>query len=279
MDKCPTRGVPPQDIQERFSSPTIYTLGASLVAQMVKNLPVNARDAREGGFDPWVRKIPLSRKWQPTLVFLPGEFYEQRGLTGYSSWGSKELDPLDLSLSILDQCFPSLRALLGTTVALGRIWRMMEEGMENFLSSNKTFFFSFKVSLTYCCVSNLVSCISQWLELEMQGLSKKYIETPVHIKILFYFFLFNSDKRKDFNTEFIGSCLNLFSFCLSQNSICKIPKSRWLERVEGQSNSLFMVSPSVSFRQWVQRLLWSLDWCFSRLFLDSSTILCLSLFP
>ena len=25
------------------------------------------------GFDPWVGKIPWSRKWQPTLVFLPGE--------------------------------------------------------------------------------------------------------------------------------------------------------------------------------------------------------------
>ena len=23
------------------------------------------------GFDPWVGKIPWSRKWQPTLVFLP----------------------------------------------------------------------------------------------------------------------------------------------------------------------------------------------------------------
>lgn len=82
----------------------------------------------------------------------------------------------------------------------------------------------------------------------MQGLFKKYIETSVHIKILFYFFLFNSDKRKDIHTEFIGNCLKLFSFCFSQNSICKIPKSRRLERVEGQSNSLFMVSPSVSSR-------------------------------
>jgi len=24
-------------------------------------------------FDPWVRKIPWRRPWQPTLVFLPGE--------------------------------------------------------------------------------------------------------------------------------------------------------------------------------------------------------------
>ena len=25
------------------------------------------------GFDPWVRKIPWRRKWQPTPVLLPGE--------------------------------------------------------------------------------------------------------------------------------------------------------------------------------------------------------------
>ena len=32
------------------------------------------------------------RKWQPPPVFLPGEFYGQRSLVGYSPWGSKELD-------------------------------------------------------------------------------------------------------------------------------------------------------------------------------------------
>jgi len=36
-------------------------------------------------FDPWVRKIPWRRKWQPTPVFLPGEFQEQRSLAGYSA--------------------------------------------------------------------------------------------------------------------------------------------------------------------------------------------------
>ena len=29
-------------------------------------------------FDPWVRKIPWRRKWQPTPVFLPGESHGQR---------------------------------------------------------------------------------------------------------------------------------------------------------------------------------------------------------
>ena len=35
---------------------------------------------------------PQSRKWQPTLVFLPGKFHEQRSLAGYSPWGCKVLD-------------------------------------------------------------------------------------------------------------------------------------------------------------------------------------------
>ena len=44
------------------------------------------------GFNPWVRKIPWRRKWQPTPVFLPGELYRLRGLVGYSPWGCKEWD-------------------------------------------------------------------------------------------------------------------------------------------------------------------------------------------
>ena len=33
-------------------------------------------------FDPWVGKIPWSRKWQPTPVVLPGEPHGQRSLAG-----------------------------------------------------------------------------------------------------------------------------------------------------------------------------------------------------
>ena len=50
------------------------------------------RRCKRCGFDPWVRKIPWSRKWQPTLIFLPGKFYGQRSLVGYSPWGRKESD-------------------------------------------------------------------------------------------------------------------------------------------------------------------------------------------
>ena len=46
-------------------------------AQMVKNLPT----VRETVFNPWVGKFPWKRKWQPTPVFLPGEFHGQRCLS------------------------------------------------------------------------------------------------------------------------------------------------------------------------------------------------------
>ena len=45
-------------------------------------------------FNPWVRKIPWRRKWQPAPVLLPGKLHGQRSLLGYSSWGHKELDTL-----------------------------------------------------------------------------------------------------------------------------------------------------------------------------------------
>ena len=43
-------------------------------------------------FDPWVGKIPWSRKWQPIPVFLPGKAHGQRSQMGYSPWGCKVLD-------------------------------------------------------------------------------------------------------------------------------------------------------------------------------------------
>ena len=61
-----------------------HTYKASQVALVVKNLPANAGDLRDTGFDPWVRKIPWRRKWQPIPVFLPGESHGQRSWVGYS---------------------------------------------------------------------------------------------------------------------------------------------------------------------------------------------------
>ena len=40
---------------------------------VVKESVCQCRRSKRCSFDPWVGKIPWSRKWQPTLVFLPGE--------------------------------------------------------------------------------------------------------------------------------------------------------------------------------------------------------------
>ena len=47
---------------------------------VVENLPTHAGDT--GTVSIWVRKIPWRRKWQPTLVFLPGKSHGQRSLAG-----------------------------------------------------------------------------------------------------------------------------------------------------------------------------------------------------
>ena len=69
---------------------------------VVKNLHANERDTGDGSSIPvglgvgWGgggrEKIPWSRKWQLTPVFLPGKSHGQRSLAGYSPWGRKESD-------------------------------------------------------------------------------------------------------------------------------------------------------------------------------------------
>ena len=67
---------------------------ASLVAQTVKESGCKGihLQCKRPGFDPWAGKIPWRRAWQPTRVFLPGEFHGQRSLVAYSPWGRKESD-------------------------------------------------------------------------------------------------------------------------------------------------------------------------------------------
>jgi len=65
-----------------------HTLRASLVAQLIKNLP----SLRE----PWVRSLgwedPLKKGMTTTPVFLPGKLHGQRSLAAYSPYGHKESD-------------------------------------------------------------------------------------------------------------------------------------------------------------------------------------------
>ena len=64
----------------------ILVNGASLVAQLVENLPAMQ--------ETWIqflgREDPLEKEMQPTPVFLPGKSHGWRSLTGYSPWGCTE---------------------------------------------------------------------------------------------------------------------------------------------------------------------------------------------
>ena len=64
----------------------------------IKGLPMwpsgkeSACQCRRCVFDPWVKKNPWRRKWQPTQVFLPGKFHQQKNLVDYSTRNCKESD-------------------------------------------------------------------------------------------------------------------------------------------------------------------------------------------
>ena len=76
------------------SAPPITDLGAWGFPSGAsgKEPACQCRGLKRHGFDPWVRKITWRRKWQPTPVYVPGKFHEQRCLTGYSPWDHKESD-------------------------------------------------------------------------------------------------------------------------------------------------------------------------------------------
>ena len=57
-----------------------------------KESTCQCRRHKRHGFDPWVRKIPLSRKWQSTPVFLPGKSHAQKSLVSPSPWDCRESD-------------------------------------------------------------------------------------------------------------------------------------------------------------------------------------------
>ena len=65
------------------------------ILQTVKSLPTT-QGMQEMWVDPWVRKMPWRKEWQPTPVFLPREFHGQRSLSsGYSPQGHNRSDMTD----------------------------------------------------------------------------------------------------------------------------------------------------------------------------------------
>ena len=78
------------DVSQKEKYQRISLICTFQVAPLVKSLPANSGYMR-CGFDPWVRKIPWRRKWQPTPVFLPGESPGTEEPGGLQSTGLQRL--------------------------------------------------------------------------------------------------------------------------------------------------------------------------------------------
>ena len=53
-------------------------------------MSASSGDVKDAGSIPGSERASGEGKWQCTPVFLPGESYGQRNLSGYSPWGHKE---------------------------------------------------------------------------------------------------------------------------------------------------------------------------------------------
>ena len=121
------------DIYSMFLLVTYYIIRASLVAQTVKNLP--AMLETQVWYLGW--EDPFKRAWQPILVFLPGEFREQRCLVGYSPWDRKESNTTErltqhyyvIQASLLAQMVKNLPAMKEPQVWSLRQEDTLEKGM------------------------------------------------------------------------------------------------------------------------------------------------------
>ena len=79
---------PPQENKQTNKNTSVFQYNKN--AGFPRWLSVKNRlQCRRYGFNPWVRKIPWTRAWQPTPVFLPGESHGQRSLVGFSPWGHR----------------------------------------------------------------------------------------------------------------------------------------------------------------------------------------------
>ena len=61
-----------------------YVIWASQVGTSGKESTCQCRRHQRLEFNPWIRKIPWRKLWQPIPVFLPGESRGLRSLMGHS---------------------------------------------------------------------------------------------------------------------------------------------------------------------------------------------------
>ena len=100
----------------------------------VKKSACQYRRHKRWGFTPWVRKIPLRRKWQPIPVFLPGKSHgyteDSKDTNALPYWRTKEPEiklPTSAGSSKNQQSFRKTCALLTMPKPL-TVWIMTNCG-------------------------------------------------------------------------------------------------------------------------------------------------------
>ena len=80
----PNAGIEPRSPALLVDSLPAEPRGKQSDGVVVRNALANERDKR-GSFHPYLGTIARGKKWQLSLVFLPGKVHGQRSLAGYSS--------------------------------------------------------------------------------------------------------------------------------------------------------------------------------------------------
>ena len=70
----------------------LFSFLGAMIINRGKELTCQCRSNKRHRFDRRVRKITWRKAWQPTPVFLAGEWHGERSLTGYHPWGHRESD-------------------------------------------------------------------------------------------------------------------------------------------------------------------------------------------
>ena len=94
-----------QDAKQFNGGKLVFSTNGAGPIERVKEPTCQWRKCKSWGFNPWVRKIPWSRKQWSTPVFSPGKSQGQRSLVGYSPWGHKDSDTTEHKASMRIQTY------------------------------------------------------------------------------------------------------------------------------------------------------------------------------
>ena len=149
----------------------------------------SACSAGDAGSIPGSGKIPWRRKWQPTPVFVPGEFHGPRSLAGYSPWGCKESDMTEQG----EPPQPGLWALLLSSLCTCFLICKSGQYCSPLQGCTKTVRVEQCLACPECCIGFSCDCVFIWKSASFSAthylLLQSLYSGLLWSTFLFYFFL------------------------------------------------------------------------------------------